>query len=49
MNHKVGRAEAVSRARTELLGDTVDDRFAALEKGEEVERLLADLKTRKQA
>ena len=48
MNHKVNRAEAISQARTELLGESVDDRFAALEKQDEVERLLADLKARKE-
>jgi phage shock protein A len=44
MNHKVNHAEAVSRARAELLGDNVEDQFAALEKQDEIERLLADLK-----
>jgi phage shock protein A len=57
MNHKVNRAEAIGQARTELLGETVlgenllgesvEDRFAALEKHDEIERLLADLKTRR--
>jgi phage shock protein A len=47
MNHKVNRAEAVGRARAELLGDNVDDQFAALEKQDEIERLLADLKREK--
>ena len=47
MNHKVNRAEAVSQARAELLGDNVDDQFAALEKQDEIERLLADLKREK--
>lgn len=44
LNHKVNRAEALSQARSELLGDDVEDRFAALEKQDEIERLLADLK-----
>ena len=47
MNHKVNRAEALSQARTELLGDDVEDQFAALEKHDEVERLLADIKAKK--
>jgi len=47
MNHKVNHAEAVSRARAELLGDNVEDQFAALEKQDEIERLLADLKREK--
>jgi phage shock protein A len=49
MNDKVNRAEAFGQARAELVGESggsVEDRFAALEKHEEVERLLADLKTR---
>jgi phage shock protein A len=45
MNQKVNRSEAIGMARAELLGDSVDDRFAALEKQDEIERLLADLKS----
>jgi phage shock protein A len=48
MQRKVNRDEAVSQARAELLGDNVEDRFAALEKHDEVERLLAGLKSRKE-
>ena len=44
MNHKVTRAEAISQARVELLGEDVSDRFAALEKQDEVERILETLK-----
>jgi phage shock protein A len=44
MNHKVNHAEALSQAKAELLGDNVEDQFAALEKHDEIERLLADLK-----
>ncbi len=47
LNHKVNHAEAVGRARAELLADNVDDQFAALEKHDEIERLLADLKREK--
>ena len=47
MNHKVNHAEAIGKARAELLGDNVDDQFAALEKHDEIERLLADLKREK--
>jgi phage shock protein A len=47
LNHKVNHAEAVGRARAELLSDNVDDQFAALEKHDEIERLLADLKREK--
>jgi len=48
MNHKVNKTEALAQARTELLGDDLDGRFLALEKEDEVERLLTDLKTRKE-
>jgi phage shock protein A len=47
MNHKVSRAEALSNARAELLGENVDDQFKALEKHDDIERLLADLKREK--
>jgi phage shock protein A len=47
MNRRVNHAEALSQARTELLGDNVDDQFAALEKHDEIERVLADLKRAK--
>jgi phage shock protein A len=48
MNHKVSKTEALAQARTELLGDDVETRFLALEKEDEVERLLSDLKSRKE-
>ncbi len=47
MKEKVARAEAVSQAWTEIAGDTLDDRFAAMEKEQEIERLLEELKSRK--
>ncbi|HEX4277918.1 MAG TPA: PspA/IM30 family protein [Bryobacteraceae bacterium] len=47
LKHKVNRAEAFSQARAELLGDDVSEQFAALEKQDEIERLLADLKREK--
>ena len=49
MNQKVNRAEALGQARAELLGETeasLEDRFLALERQDEVERLLAELKAR---
>lgn len=49
MNQKVNRAEAISQAKAELLGEngaSVEDRFLALERQDEVERLLNDLKNR---
>jgi phage shock protein A len=47
LNHKVNHAEAISQARAELLGGNVNDQFAALEKHDEIERLLAGLKREK--
>jgi len=47
MKEKVLRAEAVGQAWTELSGDDVEDRFAAMEKEKEIDRLLTDLKSRK--
>jgi phage shock protein A len=48
MNHKVNKTEALAQARTELLGDDLDSRFLKLEKEDEVERLLTDLKAKKE-
>jgi phage shock protein A len=47
MKERVAQAEAVSQAWTEMTSDDVEDRFAALEKEKEVDRLLAELKSRK--
>ncbi|HKF44496.1 MAG TPA: PspA/IM30 family protein [Thermoanaerobaculia bacterium] len=47
MKDRVTRAEAVSQAWAEMTGDDVDDRFAAIEKEKEVDRLLSELKSRK--
>jgi phage shock protein A len=47
MKHKVMRQEAIGQAHLELAGDSVEDRFAALERENEIERLLADIKSRK--
>ena len=47
MNEKVLRSEAVVEAEQELAGDNVEEQFALLEKNEEVERLLAEIKGRK--
>jgi len=44
---KVAHVEAVSQAKTELATDSVDERLAALEKEEKVDKLLAELKARK--
>ncbi len=47
MKHKVARSEAISQAKVELTSDTLDDRFAALEKEDAIDKLLAEIKTRK--
>ena len=47
MKDKVARSEAVSRATSQLVVDDVDDRFAALEKEDQINKLLAELKSRR--
>ena len=47
MKDKVMHEEAVSQAKSELAGDNLDDRFAALERDDEVDRALAELKARR--
>jgi len=49
MKSKVQRNEALSQAKAELTGDTIEDRLASLEKEEEVTRLLAELKSKRGA
>jgi phage shock protein A len=44
---KVQRDEALSQAKAELNGDTMEDRLASLEKDEEVTRLLVELKAKR--
>jgi phage shock protein A len=47
MNRKVQQTEAIGQAQSELAGEDIEGRFAALEKQDEIERLLAELKERK--
>src|SRR5690242_13824250 len=47
MQNKVHRAEAVSKVKAEMAGDNLEDRLAALEKQDEIERLLQELKSRR--
>ena len=47
MKDKVMRSEAVGQAHVEINGESLDDRFAALEKEQEIDRLLAEIKTRR--
>lgn len=45
--NKVERSEAISQAKAELNGESLEDRFANLEKQEEIEKMLAELKARR--
>jgi len=47
MSRKVRTAQAVGQAKAELAGDSVEDRFAAMEKEDEIEKLLNEIKTRR--
>jgi phage shock protein A len=47
VRHKVLHAEAAGQAKAELAVDDIDDRLAALEKEDKVEKLLAEIKARK--
>ncbi len=47
MKNKVQHHEAFSHAKAELTGDSIEDRLASLEKQDEVERLLAELKAKR--
>ena len=48
LKEKVDRAEALNVAYREISGETIEDRFAAIEKETQIEKLLAELKQRKQ-
>ncbi len=47
MKHKVMKAEAVNEAHAEITGESVDERFASLEREQEIDRLLVEIKQRK--
>jgi phage shock protein A len=47
MKNKVQHTEAATQAKSELLSDDVEDRFAALEKEREIDRLLAEIKSKR--
>jgi phage shock protein A len=49
MKNKVQHTEAAAQASSELAADNVDDQFAAMEKSEQVDRLLAELKNKRKA
>jgi phage shock protein A len=46
MKRKVQNAEALSHAKSELLGDSIDDRLTALDKEDQIEKLLVEIKAR---
>jgi phage shock protein A len=48
MKNKVQHTEAAAQAKSELLADDVEDRFAAMEKEKEIDRLLAEIKAKRQ-
>jgi len=47
MQNKVRRAEAVSHVKAEMVSDNLEDKLAALEKADEIEKLLKELKARR--
>jgi phage shock protein A len=48
MKDKVQHTESTAQATAELAADDVEDRFAAMEKERELDRLLAELKSKRQ-
>jgi len=46
MKQKVVRGEAINQAHRELTSESIEDRFATLEREDEVERLLAEIKNK---
>jgi len=49
MKHKVQHSEAAAQAKAELVADDVDDRFAAMEKEGEIDRMLAEIRARRKS
>jgi phage shock protein A len=49
MQERVVRSEAVSEAKAAMVVDDLDDRFARLERDDEVERALADIKEKRRS
>jgi len=47
MKNKVQRTAAISQAKAELTCDSIEDQLASLEKQDEVERLLTELKSKR--
>ncbi len=49
MKRRVQHDEAVAQAKTEMITDSIDDRFAAMEKEEAIDKLLAEIKSKRAA
>jgi len=47
LKHKVVHAEAATHAEAELAGEDIDGKFAAIEKQDEIERMLGEIKQRR--
>lgn len=47
MKKKVRHAEALSQAKAEMVNDNIEDRLAALEKEDQIEKLLNEIKARR--
>jgi phage shock protein A len=47
MKHKVQSEEAIGQAMAEIANDNLEERLASLDKNDEIERLLADIKARR--
>jgi phage shock protein A len=49
MKNRVAHDEAVAQAKNEISSDSIDDRFASMEKEEAIDKLLAEIKSRRAA
>ena len=49
MKRRVAHDEAIAQAKTEMITDSIDDRFAAMEKEEAIDKLLAEIKSKRAA
>jgi len=47
MQHQVAHSEAVSQAKASMVADDVDERFERLDREDEVERMLSELKAKR--
>jgi phage shock protein A len=49
LKNKVHRSEATAQAHAELVGDDVNEKFQTMEKQQDIDRLLADLKAQRKS